>query len=74
MDAAKDTPQQTRATDTLWVSQCNLVSLQARLPLSWPTPPDLPPSPKKRYRSAYRYPWPDELADPQKVLASPLGF
>jgi len=66
---AKVTPEQTRAADDLFVSQCSLLSLQPSLPLQWPTPPDLPASPKKRYRSAYAYPWQAEVADPAQVLA-----
>jgi hypothetical protein len=34
------------------------------LPLTWPAAPDLPPSPKRRYRSAYVYLGWDDLAQP----------
>lgn len=68
MSGPKLSPQQTRAEDGLWVSQCSLSSLQKSLPLQWPTPPGLPASPKKSYRSAYVYPWQAELADPAQVL------
>jgi hypothetical protein len=44
-----------RAQDPLFVAQCSLDGLRDRLPLRWPTPPDTPPSPKKRYRSQYVY-------------------
>ena len=69
MDGAKITPEQTRAGEGAFVRQCSLLSLQKSLPLQWPTPPDLPASPKKRYRSAYVYPWQAEVSDPAKLLA-----
>ena len=69
MDATKLTPAQSRTQDGLFLSQCNLLSLQESLPLQWPTPPEIPASPKKRYRSAYAYPWRTALADLDQVLA-----
>lgn len=69
MATPKATPEQTRAQDALFVSQCNLSSLRSSLPLRWPTPPELPVSPKKHYRSAYVYPWQADLADPARVTA-----
>ena len=69
MDATKATPEQTRAEEALFVSQCGLLSLWKQLPLHWPTPPGTPASPKKRYRSEYVYPWQVALADPDQVLA-----
>lgn len=69
MDGSKTTPEQTRDRDVLLVSQCNLLSLQKSLPLKWPTPPNTPASPKKSYRSAYRYAWQSEVADPAQVLS-----
>lgn len=69
MGGAKGTPEQTRAAEDLFVSQCSLLSLQPSLPLKWPAPPDLPGSPKKSYRSEYVYPWQAEVADPTQVLA-----
>lgn len=45
----------TRGQDPLFVSQCSLSGLQAKLPLVWPTPPNTPPSPKHAYRSSYVY-------------------
>ena len=44
---------QTRAQDEAFVQQCSFTALRPQLPLRWPTPPDLPDSPKKRYRSQY---------------------
>jgi hypothetical protein len=55
-----------RAQDPLFVRQGNFWELQARLPLCWPIPPDVPPSPKRDYRSHYVYlGWQDlqDLAD-----------
>jgi hypothetical protein len=31
--------EQTRAEDSVFISQCSLLSLQTNLPLKWPTPP-----------------------------------
>ena len=68
MGVTKTAAEQTRAEDDLLVSQCNLVSLQKSWPLRWPTPAEIPCSPKKRYRSAYVYAWQTELADPVQLL------
>ena len=69
MEKANLTPQQTRAAEAAFVSQCSLASLQPRLPLAWPVPPETPPSPKKSYRSSYVYPFQAEVADLAQVLA-----
>ncbi len=63
------TSEQTRAEDRQFISQCNLLSLQKSLPLKWPTPAEIPSSPKKSYRSAYVYPWQTEVVDPAQVMA-----
>lgn len=61
---ADSSPIATRAHDRLFVTHCSLAGLRDRLPLRWPAPPDLPPSPKRSYRSHYDYRgWPD-LDDP----------
>jgi hypothetical protein len=65
---AKLTPVETRAQDLSFTSQCSLTGLQGRLPLCWPTPPDTPPSPKKRYRSDYVYRGWDDLQNPAAWL------
>lgn len=69
MDATKGTPAQTRAQAAGFVSQCSLGSLWKQLPLQWPTPPGIPASPKKSYRSGYVYPWHAALTDPGQGLA-----
>ncbi len=69
MDTTKTSPEQSRSRDGLFVSQCNLLSLQGSLPLEWPALTEIPPSPKKSYRSAYVYPWQTAVADPEQVLA-----
>jgi hypothetical protein len=46
---------QTRAQDKAFVQQCGFAGLRSQLPLRWPTPPDVPDSPKKKYRSQYVY-------------------
>ena len=48
-------PEYTRCQDPDFVKHCAFSSLQNRLPLRWPAPPDTPPSPKKSYRSHYQY-------------------
>jgi hypothetical protein len=57
-------PEATRAQDEVFVQQCSLTALLERLPLRWPTPPDILPSPKLSYRSCYQYLGWDELTDP----------
>ncbi len=57
-------PTEARAQDQTFVAQCSLAGLQPRLPLTWPTPPDTPPSPKKNYRSCYLYQGGEDLQDP----------
>ena len=53
-----------RAQDRLFIAHCSLDGLRDRLPLRWPTPPDVPPSPKKCYRSQYIYLGWEDLEDP----------
>jgi hypothetical protein len=67
MGGTKQTLEQSRAQEAAFVSQCSLLGLQDRLPLQWPVPGELPASPKKSYRSAYRYPWQAEVSDPDQV-------
>jgi len=69
VDKAKVSSQQARAQDSAFVQQCSLTQLRRQLPLRWPTPVGLPGSPKKRYRSAYRYPWAEVCGDPGQVQA-----
>ena len=57
------TAVEARARDSDFVGQCGLWGLRERLPFCWPTPPDVPPSPKLRYRSHYVYQGGDELLD-----------
>ena len=61
---AKLLPAETRAQDLSLVSRCSLDGLRDRLPLQWPAPPDVPPSPKQDYRSHYVYLGWDDLQDP----------
>ena len=62
--AAKLTAVDARAQDSDFVAQCSFQGLQEKLPLRWPIPPDVPPSPKSRYRSQYIYLGWDDLNDP----------
>ncbi len=57
-------PEQARTHDPDFVQSCRFSALQDRLPLRWPRPPDTPASPKKSYRSCYRYLGWQELQDP----------
>jgi hypothetical protein len=52
---SKRSPPETRAQDRDFVRQCSFSGLRPQLPLRWPTPPDIPDSPKKQYRSCYVY-------------------
>lgn len=56
--------EDTRAQDDAFVEGCSLPGLRERLPLIWPTPADIAPSPKKSYRSVYQYLGWQELEDP----------
>jgi len=62
--AGKLSAVEARAQDSDFVAQCSLWGLQEQLPLYWPTPPDVPPSPKNRYRSQYLYLGWQDLQDP----------
>lgn len=57
------TASQKRAADPTF-AQWSLSALVSPLPLRLPVPPDLPPSPKRHYRSAYRPPDPTRRPDP----------
>jgi len=59
-------PEAVRIQDRVFVNSCGLSTLRERLPLLWPKPEHTLPSPKKRYRSSYRYPGWERLADPAK--------
>jgi hypothetical protein len=63
--AAKVSAVEARAQDSLFVGHCSLSALQGQLPLLWPTPPDVPPCPKKSYRSHYQYLGFEHLQDPE---------
>jgi hypothetical protein len=51
-------------------AQWSLAALAPQLPLRFPVPADLPPSPKRRYRSCYRPPDPTPLGDPAALAAT----
>jgi len=57
----KLTAIQRRAQNPETLAPFALVTLKQKLPLVFPRDPDLPPSPKPRYRSAYRYLGCDDL-------------
>jgi hypothetical protein len=59
-------PTETRAHDVDFVAQCSFEGLRHRLPFLWPVPDEVPPSPKKSYRSHYVYRGWQDLEDPAK--------
>jgi hypothetical protein len=61
---AKLSAVEARSQDPVFVQSCGLSGLQERLSLCWPTPPDVPPSLKNRYRSQYVYLGCQDLQDP----------
>jgi len=62
--AADLTAAEHRAQDTEFVATCQWATWHTRLPLHWPTPPGIPPSPKLAYRSQYVYLGCADLDDP----------
>lgn len=69
----KPTAVQKRADNKDALAPFALSNLWSRLPLSFPLDPDLPPSPKPRYRSQYRYLDAEDLKDSQ-VLETLSSF
>jgi len=59
------TPTQTRQQHPEFGARCSFTALRSHLPLVWPAPPDLPPSPKRRYRSHYAYLGAEDLDTPR---------
>ena len=62
--ASELTPVEARAQDPSFLADCSLDGLRGQLPLRWPAPPGIPPSPKNAYRSHYVYLGWKELEDP----------
>lgn len=63
------TASQKRAAHPDFIPTFSLEALRPLLPLRFPVPENLPPSPKPRYRSSYRYLGFEELTDPA-ILAT----
>ncbi|MFQ5861242.1 MAG: hypothetical protein ACE5IG_06810 [Dehalococcoidia bacterium] len=63
------TASQKRAANPNFVKAFSRDALRDRLPFRFPVPEDVPPSPKRRYRSHYRYLGYDDLAVPA-ILAT----
>lgn len=59
--------QQKRAEQPLLAEVWGLAALGPRLPLAFPVAADLPPSPKRRYRSQYRPLAPAVASDPARL-------
>lgn len=70
--ASTPTAMQKRAQNPQALAPFQLDHLKLKLPLSFPHHPELPPSPKPRYRSAYRYPGCDDLN--QEMLETSSAF
>ena len=58
-----------RAAHPDFVHTFSIGALQDRVPLCFPVPEDVPPSPKRRYRSAYRYLGYEDLLDPTSLAS-----
>jgi hypothetical protein len=56
-----------RALHPDFVPTFSLAAIKDRLPLRFPQPVGVLPSPKRQYRSQYRYRGHDDLADPQRL-------
>lgn len=65
----KLTAQQKRAAHPDFVQTFSLPALRSRLPFRFPVPAGLPPSPKRKYRSLYRYLGCEDLANPAVLSA-----
>jgi hypothetical protein len=68
-NSAELTASQKRAAHPDFVKTFSLDALRDRLPFRFPVPEGLPPSPKRLYRSRYRYLGPEDLALPA-ILAT----
>jgi hypothetical protein len=66
-------PAEQRRRDPDFLARGAITSLANRLPLPWPTPPETPPSPKRRYRSAYQPPDSRRLLDLDEGAWAALG-
>jgi hypothetical protein len=66
--AANPSASAARAQNAEFVREGTFFQIQARLPLCWPTPPGIPPSPKRSYRSHYVYLGCSDLQDRQAWL------
>jgi hypothetical protein len=71
--SAVPSASQKRAAHPDFLRTFSLEALRPRLPLPFPVPAGLPPSPKTHYRSHYQYPGYADLAEPT-VLAALDGF
>jgi hypothetical protein len=63
----KPTAVQKRAKNRTTLDRFSLAKLWRHLPLTFPVDPTIPPSPKPRYRSHYRYLGPDSLKNPHTL-------
>jgi hypothetical protein len=61
-----------RAQNPTALARFRLSHLKQQLPLAFPCAPELPPSPKRRYRSAYRYLGCDDLNEQALETFSPF--
>ncbi len=67
------TASRKRAAHPDFVPTFSLTAVQERLPLRFPVPPGLLPSPKCHYRSQYRYLGYADLADPNRRQPVPCS-
>lgn len=66
--------QATRQQQLTFLHACSFQALRTRLPLPWPAPADLPPSPKTHYRSHYGYLGSADLATHSPLWGDQQGF
>ena len=71
-DLRLDAAEQRRGNPD-FLARAAITTLADRLPLRWPPSPDTPPSPKRRYRSAYQSPNPTSLVSPDAPAWTTLG-
>jgi hypothetical protein len=69
MSVAVPSASQKRAAHPDFVPTFSLPALRPHLPLRFPVPPGLPPSPKTHYRSYYQYPGYADLAEATRLAA-----
>lgn len=63
-----------RQADPEFIARCAIGTLAPKLPLPWPTPPVVGPSPKPRYRSDYQPPEQSRLPELDEAAWQQIGL